>query len=84
MDTLSSERKCLMCQSKSLHYGAFGYYIHTFMPEKKFMLKGYALHAYVCLDCGTIGSFINNSDTQDLKKFIEKKKQESYHGNNPG
>ena len=77
MDTLKSERKCLSCQSKNLHHGAFGhygYYNQTFMPEKKFMFKGYALQAYVCLDCGTIGSYVNNSDIQDLQKFIEKKK----------
>ena len=73
MDTLNSERKCLSCQSKNLHYGAlgyYGYYHQTFLPKKKFMLKGYALHAYVCLDCGTIGSYLNNSDIQDLQKFI--------------
>jgi len=77
MDTLISERKCLSCQSKNLYAGAlghFGYYNNTFLPEKKFMLKGYALQAYVCLDCGAIGSYLNNSDIQDLKKFIEKKK----------
>ena len=77
MDTLKSERKCLSCQSKNLHQGAvghYGYYNQTFMPEKKIMFKGYALQAYVCLDCGTIGSYVNNSDIQDLQKFIEKKK----------
>jgi hypothetical protein len=75
MATLNSARKCLSCQSKNLHSGTFGYYSHTFMPGKRFMFKGYALQAYVCLDCGTIGSYLNNSDLQDLQKFIEKKKK---------
>ena len=74
MDSLDSERKCLLCQSKNLHYGTFGVYNQTFMPEKKFMLIGYGVQGYVCLDCGTIGSYLNKADIQDLQYFVEKKK----------
>lgn len=73
MDTMNSERKCLLCQSKNLQYGGVGASRHTFVPKNKMMLIGYDVLAYVCLDCGTLGYYLDNSDIQDIRKFKEKK-----------
>lgn len=59
---------------QNLYYGTFGVYNQIFMPEKKFMLVGYSVQAYVCLDCGMVGSYLKNSDIQDLQKSMAKKK----------
>jgi hypothetical protein len=72
MNSLSSERKCLLCQSKNLHHGSLGMHSHTFIPKDKFMLIGYGILAYVCLDCGTMGYYLNTADLQDLRETIKK------------
>jgi len=77
MVTMNLERKCLSCQSQNLQYGGIGVYRHTFVPKNKMMWVGYDVRAYVCLDCGTVGYYLDNSDNsdiQDLRKFREKKK----------
>ena len=74
MDTMNSASKCLSCQSQNLYEGTPGTWRSTFLPKNKTMLTGYQVHAYVCLDCGTLGYYLNDSDIQELRKFKEKQK----------
>jgi hypothetical protein len=45
-----------------------GVHRHTFLPEGKFKMTGYALDAYVCLDCGQVEQKIKPEDLEKLRR----------------
>jgi hypothetical protein len=74
MSSISSNRKCLSCQSKNLHNGSIGMYSHTFQPASKdFLSTPYEISAYVCLDCGTLGYYLSTAELEYLREKIAKK-----------
>jgi hypothetical protein len=69
------ERRCLLCQSKNLQYGDVN--ISSFRPNNKvFMLMGYPVYIYACLDCGTLGYHVDEDAIQDMRKAKEKDDKE--------
>ncbi len=68
METTTSENKCSSCQSQNLRYGSIGMTRHTFLPANKKMWTGYMVHAFVCLDCGTVGYYLDQADIQALRQ----------------
>jgi hypothetical protein len=73
MKTKNVDRKCFACGSTSLQYGTIGAHRHTFIPEKKTMWVGYDIRAYVCLDCGTVGEYLQDRDIDKLRDAQAKK-----------
>lgn len=48
-----------------------GIHRHTFLPSGKFKMTGYALDAYVCLDCGQVEQKIKPEDLEKLQKEVQ-------------
>ena len=63
--------KCPQCGSENLRPGRMGIHRHTFLPSGKFKMTGYALDAYVCLDCGQVEQKIKPEDLEKLQKEVQ-------------
>jgi hypothetical protein len=74
MENTDTDRKCSACQSQNLQYGSIGIYRHTFLPRNKPIWVGYDMRAYVCLDCGTVGYYLDDTDIQELRARSKKEK----------
>ena len=73
MSTTTVERKCLACGSTKLVFGKKGVHRHTFVPHKV-MWTGYEIAAYVCLDCGAVGEYMDDKELGKLREEQAKKK----------
>jgi hypothetical protein len=62
------QRKCPSCHGTNLVDGRLGMTTHTFIPEGRWMWVGYAVKAFVCLDCGLIGQYLDKADILDLQR----------------
>ena len=62
------EHQCPCCGSKKLKPGKLGNHKHTFIPEERqFMWIGYHPKAFVCLDCGFLGHYLDEADITEIR-----------------
>lgn len=71
METLTQNKKCTSCQSENIIEGTIKGRLY-FLPSKMFG-GGYNMQSYVCLDCGNLCYYLNDTDLEDLKAFTKKR-----------
>ena len=62
-----NDRKCPSCGSNNLADGKFGTHKHTFIPNGRVMMLGYVAKANVCLDCGFLAHYIEETDLEKIR-----------------
>ena len=68
MDQSPIEHPCPCCRGKKLKLGRLGNHKHTFIPQgRQFMLVGYLPNAFVCLDCGFLGHYLDEADITEIR-----------------
>ena len=75
MSAETHKPECPCCTGTNLVNGKLGGIYHTFIPAGRWMLRGYISLAFVCLDCGFMGHFLDDADVQDLRRRQAKKNQ---------
>ena len=77
MSVSTVARKCPSCQSENLEYGM----IYVGMNRNIFIAKGtsfisgpfYNSSAYVCVDCGALGCYLDEKELTTLRKNLASK-----------
>jgi len=67
MSAETGKRECPCCRGTNLVDGKVGVYKHTFIPAGRRMWIGYISQAFVCLDCGFMGHYLDKADIRDLR-----------------
>jgi hypothetical protein len=70
MSTETPDRKCPGCQSTSLRYGSITDNA-CFRPiDSRWLSVNYPIAAFVCLDCGFLGHYLDAAQVQRLRGKI--------------
>ena len=67
MSAENRKRECPCCHGANLVDGKLGVRKHTLIPEGRWMWMGYSSRAFVCLDCGFMGHYLDKADILDLR-----------------
>ena len=60
---------CASCRSSNLVDGKLGTNRQTFVPAgRRWMFLGYAVQAFVCLDCGALGHYLSRQDIDEIRR----------------
>jgi hypothetical protein len=65
------DKKCPACGGLNLASGTAGVYQHTFIPEGRTMMVGYATRAFVCLSCGFLSHYIKKDDLKEIRSKLK-------------
>jgi len=65
--TKPNDKSCPSCRSNNLEDGKFGTTKHTFVPKGRFMMVGYVANGNLCLDCGFLAHYIDESDLVKIR-----------------
>ncbi|RQD66633.1 hypothetical protein [Desulfonatronovibrio magnus] len=68
MKESTEQRKCPDCGKSNLITGKMGVSKHTFIPQGRIMMLGYPVKAFVCLDCGFQGNYLEEASLSDLRR----------------
>lgn len=58
--------RCPGCSSSTLDYGAMGADVR-FFRSKQWISTGWAIQAFVCLDCGLLTQYLDAGDLEQLR-----------------
>jgi hypothetical protein len=68
VSTETPGRKCPGCESTNLRYGSLTPGTACFRPSDSTWLSlNYPVAAFVCLDCGFLGQYLDNAQLQRLR-----------------
>lgn len=62
-----AESKCPVCGGTWLEEGGFARGRHRFFPSRVAAFFGYRVLGYVCVDCGFLGHYLEESDLEKLR-----------------
>jgi hypothetical protein len=65
------QRQCPSCHGTKLIDGSLGVYKHTFIPADRAMFLGYVAKAFVCLNCGFLGHYLEPDDIHDIHRNLD-------------
>ena len=60
-------RAAPLLEAINLVDGKFGTTKHTFVPKGRFMMVGYVAKGNLCLDCGFLAHYIDESDLVKIR-----------------
>ena len=66
--------KCPSCGGTDLKIGKIAPYRHLFIPQGRFMWRGYLSYSFACLDCGFLGHYLLKKDLDDMRRYDGKRK----------
>lgn len=72
---VDTDKCCTACGSQRLVFGYNGNASNVFVPSSVFVIYGFRVRSYVCLDCGHVGQFISKEKLEKLKARVGEREE---------
>jgi len=72
---VDTDKCCTACGSQRLVFGYTGNASNAFVPKNIFVVYGFRVRAFVCLDCGHVGQFISREKLNKLRSRVGEREE---------
>lgn len=72
---VDTDKCCTACGSQRLVFGYNGNASNVFVPSNVFVVYGFRVRSYVCLDCGHVDQFISREKLEKLKARVGEREE---------